>query len=570
MNSNFEYTANLQYRVKSLSTQVEAFKSGEKYKALRAAFKTQLDGKAREIRGLKVELASARAETSVMRRNWEQVFEDIEKEHAKELSKKGRELKAMEERALRAERQRDECKDKNRDLLSELYRVKTELFEEQGKNLKLTAQVNRDFENSSVPSSLSPNHKKIPNSREKTGRTPGGQRGHEGHTRKKQTPTVRIPIPAPAEYEDNPLFKPTGNIVSKQVVNVKVSLEVTEYFTPEFRNTKTGQRVHAEFPEGMNEEVNYGGSVKALAFLLNNYCNVSIDKTRGLLSELTGGALEISKGMINGLCEEFSVKTEDERKKSWEELLTSPSMHTDGTGVRVNGKNMNVLVCVSGDNVLFFAREHKGHEGVKGTPVEKCVNVLIHDHDITFYSYGGGHQECLVHILRYLKDSIANEPGLTWNKMMHSLLREMIHCWKDLGRKAASDAEKEDDAPKPKVVPDTEKAEEFENRYNEILKIAEREYEYEPPTAYYKDGYNLYKRLGEFSESCLLFLHNAAVTPDNNLSERLLRKIKRKMRQIISWRSFKNLSFFCDCMGVIESLRARDENLYDTVTKAFI
>lgn len=570
MDSNFEYTANLQYRVKSLSAQVEALKSGEKYEALKAAFKTQLAGKDREIRRLKVELASAHAQTSDMRRNWEQVFEDIEKEHAKELRKKDRELKAMEERALRAERQRDEGKDKNRDLLSELYLVKTGLEEEQGKNLKLTAQVNRDFENSSLPSSLNPNHKKIPNSREKTGRTPGGQHGHEGHTRKKQSPTVRIPIPAPAEYADNPLFGPTGKIISKQVVNVKVSLDVTEYFTPEFRNIKTGQRVHAAFPEGVNEEVNYGGSVKSLAFLLNNYCNVSIDKTRGLLSELTDGALEISKGMVNGLCKEFASKTEGERRKAWNALLTSPSMHTDGTGVRVNGKNMNVLVCASGDDVLFFAREHKGHEGVKGTPVEKCVNILIHDHDITFYSYGGGHQECLVHILRYLKDSIANEPGLTWNKMMHSLLREMIHYWKDLHRKAVSDAEKTDDPEKRKAVPDAEKVKELEKRYNEILEIAKREYEYEPPTEYYKDGYNLYKRLGEFRESCLLFLHNAAVTPDNNAAERLLRKIKRKMRQIISWRSFESLNFFCDCMGVIESLRARGENIYDTVTKAFV
>jgi hypothetical protein len=365
---------------------------------------------------------------------------------------------------------------------------------------------------------------------------------------------VRIPIPAPKEYENNPLFKPTGKVVSKQVVNIKVSLEVTEYFTPEFRNTKTGQRVHAVFPESAVNDVGYGGSVKALAFLLNNHCNVSIDKTRGLLSELTGGALEISKGMVNGLCREFAAKTESERKKLFAKLIASPSMHTDCTGVKVNGKNANVFVCASGNVALFFAREHKGHEGVKGTPVERYMGILIHDHDITFYSYGGSHQECFAHILRYLKDSIANEPKLEWNKMMYSLLREMIHYWKDLGRGAAKDAEK---------------VKEIKKRHTEILEIAKKEYEYVPPSDYYRDGYNLYKRLDEFSESCLLFLHNAAAVPDNNLSERLLRKIKRKLRQIISWRSFENMSFFCDCIGVIESLRARDENLYDTATKVF-
>jgi hypothetical protein len=554
MNGNFEYTTNLQYKVKSLTSQLEAFRSGEKHRATQMRHKAEIAAKNREIRDLKSELAAARREAPDMARKWMQAFDDFEKEHGEALRRKDRELRAMEERALKAERQRDEALDKLRAKNSELYQVKTELEEEKGKNLKLTAQVNRDFENSSIPSSLKPNHKKIQNGREKSGKSQGGQPGHKPHPRKKQTPTRRVAIPAPSEYINDPLYKPTGKTVCKQVVNIRVSLDVTEYFTPEFRNTKTGQRVHATFPEGVSDDVTYGATVKALAFLLNNQCNVSIDKTRGLLSELTGGALEISKGMVNGLCKEFAAKTDDERKKAWAELLTSPSMHTDLTGVRVGGKNMNVLVCAAGDVALFFAREHKGHEGVKGTPVERYVGILIHDHDITFYGYGESHQECLAHVLRYLKDSIANEPELEWNKAMHSLLREMIHYWKGLQKGAE---------------PDAAKAENLEKRYREIIEVARKEYEYEPPGDYYRDGYNLYRRLDEFSESHLRFLHNANVTPDNNLSERLLRNIKRKLRQVISWRSFESLSLFCDCMGVIESFRAKGENLYEAATKAF-
>ena len=47
------------------------------------------------------------------------------------------------------------------------------LEEEQGKNLKLRAQINRDYENSSIPSSKTIKRKKITNSREKSGRNPG-------------------------------------------------------------------------------------------------------------------------------------------------------------------------------------------------------------------------------------------------------------------------------------------------------------------------------------------------------------------------------------------------------------
>ena len=37
---------------------------------------------------------------------------------------------------------------------------------------------------------------------------------------------------------------------------------------------------------------------------------------------------------------------------------------------------------------LYIGREKKGHEGVKGTPLEDCAGTVVHDHDRTFYSYG--------------------------------------------------------------------------------------------------------------------------------------------------------------------------------------
>ena len=33
----------------------------------------------------------------------------------------------------------------------------------------------------------------------------------------------------------------------------------------------------------------------------------------------------------------------------------------------------------------------------------------------------------LAHVLRYLKDSMINEPDRTWNRQMYALIREMIH-----------------------------------------------------------------------------------------------------------------------------------------------
>ena len=102
-------------------------------------------------------------------------------------------------------------------------------------------------------------------------------------------------------------------------------------------------------------------------------------------------------------------------------------MHTDFTPGRVNGKTVQVLICTNPYETLYCAREHKGHEGIKGSPVEKYLQLLIHYHDVTFYNYGGGHQECLAHVLRYLQDAIDNEPELTWHEHMKNFLSGIIH-----------------------------------------------------------------------------------------------------------------------------------------------
>ena len=333
-------------------------------------------------------------------------------------------------------------------------------------------------------------------------------------------------------------------------------LDVTEYSTPEFRDAVTGQRVHAPFPEGVVNEVTYGGSIKAFAFLLNNRCNVSIEKTSDFISELTNSELKLSAGMINGLSEDFSKKTQSEQKKTFADMLLTPAIYTDFTTAKVNGINMAVLVCANDTGVIYFAKENKGHEGIKGTPLEIYQGTLIHDHDKTFYNYGSNHQECLEHVRRYLKDSISNEPTLKWNTQMRELINEMIHFKNNhtVGKITHNQFD---------LVKD------FEGRYDKILKLAQAEYEYEPPNKYYKEGFNLYKRLMKYKSNHLLFLYNKDVDPTNNLSERLLRIFKRKQQQVMAFRSFDGLDFLCDSLGVVATLSAQSEGLYQRVSNIF-
>lgn len=546
MNHSFEYITTLTYRLKAATTEVMAFRSGEKYMRMQEEYLKELRYLERRIKKLEEQVSAAHVETVTVRNQWFEVFEEQQKDFEKKLNFSKKLNKQLEKRALKAECQLDDLRNKVTAQRHEIYDLKTQLAEEKGKNLTLRAQMNRDYENSSLPSSKSIKNKKISNSREKSGKKPGGQPGHKGHCRKKQMPTKEpILLTPPQEVLDDPDFKKTSKTIVKQLVGIRLVLDVTEYHAPVYYNSKTGERIHAPFPVGVVDDVNYDGSIKAFLFLLNNDCCISIDKSRNFLADLTEGKLNISKGMINKLSKEFAQKSEQEQQKVFAEILRSPVMHTDCTNAKVNGKSAYVFVCATPDGkAMYFAREKKGHEGVKGTPVENYQGILVHDHELTFYKYGSNHQECLAHIMRYLKDSVDNEADRTWNKEMRSLVQQMIHYRNSL----PADTE---------CSP--EKISEYETTYKEILERARDEYEYIPATEYYKEGYNLYLRMEKYLCNHLLFLHDYRVPTTNNEAERLLRNYKRKQTQAVSFRSQESIDCLCQCMSMLVMIRQKEE-----------
>lgn len=447
-------------RLKAAQTRNKELESGERYVRLKELHQKECRGYGSRILELQKEAADAHKETIRVRNYWFQVLEDMLLEFEKMQKKTKQELQEMEKRVLKAEKQRDDALDKVKELQHQFYETAVRLEEEQGKNLKLRAQINRDYENSSIPSSKTLRKKKITNSREKTGRKPGGQPGHKGHCRKKQEPTRPAVLLPPPEIvlEDNS-FKKTSKTIIKQRVGIRMLLDVTEYHADVYYSSQTGERVHAPFPAGVIDDVNYDGSIRAFLFLLNNDCCTSIDKSRQFLS------------------------------------------------------------------------------------------------DRTFYNYGTDHQECLAHVLRYLKGSMDNEPDRTWNKDMHSLVQEMIHFRNGL---------------QPSEEPDPCKVSEFEERYRKILETARKEYEDVPANDYYRDGYNLFLRMEKYMQNHLLFLHDLRVPATNNEAERLLRNYKRKQAQAVTFRSFESIDYLCQCMSMLVLMRLEEpENIFDRVSRIF-
>lgn len=422
-----------------------------------------------------------------------------------------------------------------------------------GTNKKLEKKLNTSFENSSLPSSALPFRKKVPNSRKPSGKKPGAQPGHKPHTAA-ILPATKEPviIPAPESFINNPDIYPTGKKITRQMIDICVSVNVTDYITEEYRSRATGTRVHAPFPAGVINHVNYGSSIKAFAFLLNNYYNVSIAKTKQCISDITKGVINISTGTICNLSSEFSTATGAERARIFSLLTHSDVLYSDATVSNINGSRKTVILCTDKEQVLYQHLDHKGHDGLSQTPVMNFEGTIVHDHDKSYYSYGSSHQECIAHVLRYLVGSMENEPHLKWHRQMHELLRKMIHTAKR----------------NPNGIP-AQKVKILTEKYESILSHAADEYAGNPPSKEYMDGFNLQKRLRDYQNEHLFFLTHSDVDYTNNISERGLRKFKRKQKQAVVLRSDSGGQHICDALTIIETARMQHKNVYDTIELVF-
>ena len=522
--------SDLLFRIRLLEKKVAGFESGEKYLRMQEEFRKTHAAELRTINQLEKELADAHAETVHVRELWYESCQDIEKECRKKLEEKDREIARLEKALAEAQSRLDEEHEKLRAKTQEYYEVAGQLEDEKEKNASLIARIKKDHNNSSKPSSADPNHAVIHNSRERSGKKPGGQPGHIHHERKKRKPTKIVHIPAPEKYTKDSTYKRTGKKIRKQLIILSISTQVIEFETDEYRNQITGQRVHAEFPEGLKDDVTYGENVKALAYLVNNGLYTSIEKTRTFLKEISHGTIDLSTGFICGLSKEFSEKTESERNEIFLQLAGSDLMHADFTFGRVDGKQGAVMICTSGDKVLYQGRRKKGDEGVKDTPLEYYEGTLVSDHESSLIKHGGRNQECLAHVSRYAKGSMENEPDRQWNRMLEDWIRRSAGYW----NKVKADEN----------TYSREQAEAYITELEQILVKAKEEYEYEPPSKYNRDGYNLYKRMEKEMERYVLFLNDPSVPPFNNVAERYARKFKRKSHQVMSFRSNEGFDYF--------------------------
>ena len=442
-------------------------------------------------------------------------------------------------------------------------RLEAKIISLEAENALLKARINKDSSNSGKPPS-SDGFKKPQNSREKSGRKPGGQPGHKGDPPTLcETPDKVININQ-EQCGCGGQIQYISDFERRQHIDLQIHAHVTEYQSGEGQCPCCGKHFPKQFPEKLPGIINIGDKAKATIALLLNEGAVSVNRVQQILRELTGNRLVLSEASLLRYQQELSEKLQPELDSISADLLQAEILHKDESGARINGLSHWLHVTSTPQSTLYHIHAKRGSEADKEVGILPAYQgILVHDHLKTLYDFLCKHAECNAHILRYLKGIIENDAEYApFAEPLRDLFREMND------RRKALIAEGE-------TAFHPEELEAFYRRYDDILtqwnaltkqKEAQRK---KRKHKYKAEAENLGKRLAEYKDQHLLFLIDFRVPFDNNQAERDIRPVKTKLKVSGGFRSQDGAVAYARVRSFISTLRKRGLNIFNGLLSVF-
>lgn len=421
-------------------------------------------------------------------------------------------------------------------------------------NARLRSIINNDSSNSSLPPSSDQKGGKPANtfnSRKKTERKTGAQKGHKGATLTKADIEKKIQegkCSCKVQCIGN---SSSGKYISKYVVDLKTETVITEV------------RIYADasgkfsIPAEYRSDVVYGENVKALAVALYSEGVMANDRIAAFLNAASGDVLTLSEGSIYGFCKKCARYSKESIQNLENSLLNQPVVATDATPVTVNGKQNYIRNFSTKETVVYRAMNSKSIDSLKeSTFLSNYGGFLLHDHETALYHFGTDHAECNVHIIRYLRKN-SEETKNKWSDEMITLLCEMHKTRKDFIAQGITSFS-EDELKK------------YEWKYHEL--IAKGREENKSTSHHYakSDEKTLLNRMEKYSHNHLLFLHDFSVPFENNISERDLRKAKNRQKMAGGFRKESGNEMYCSIMTIVETLKRRKMGIIENIKQLFM
>lgn len=456
----------------------------------------------------------------------------------------------------------DESLSVNKELNATIKELNKTIKEKDEKIEKLLEEIdrlknknNKNSSNSSKPSSTNmttPKKKSgsnIYNYRVKTGKKCGGQYGHIGHSLNKKYVEELIDKKKIEVRNFTHIIK--GESLKENTIKYKLGIEIKPYV--EKHIFKYDENSIDTLPKEYYTDVTYDNSIKALSIELGAYNVISYDRLSDFFNVITNGIIQISKGNLVNILYEFSNKCEPTLELLENDILNSRYTYTDETGTKFNGKNMYVRNYSNENTVIYKAHKNKGHNPIKEDNIlTRFCGGIMGDHDTTLQKYGTKNYECNIHVGRYLEELIQNIKDITWPIKMKNLIFRMNNTKK---LAISFGLEKFD----------KDKIKEYENEFDNLLKISKEENK-SIKSFYYKDKANkLYRRLKKYKKNHLYFIKDFDVPFDNNLSEQDLRMFKTKTKISGGFRSMKAARHYVNTLSIIKTSIKRNINPFESI-----
>ncbi len=425
---------------------------------------------------------------------------------------------------------------------------------------ELEARLNKNSSNSSKPPSSDGYKKPNPKSlRRKSGRKPGGQKGHKGTTLRQVANPDEITVHAPEQCVCGHGLHdaPVAQMERRQVFDLPPKLVwVSEHQMVSKHCPCCGRMNRAVAPPEAPGPVQYGPRIRGMAVYLRDVLLLPY----GRLTEFCDDVLGV------GVCPRSVEAT---RHQAYEALLSfeqtvrdqlreADMVHVDETGARVDGKLQWIHTVFTKALTLYQAHPKRGGEAIEDNAIlPEFAGTILHDCFHPYFRYGGKHALCNAHLMRELQGICENE-GHRWAEEMLCLLELM----------SQTSAAKEGSSLSGEL------ANWFTGIYTEILVRGQSELaspQKKPGTrgrAKKTKSDNLHARLGKRRDAVLRFLRDPTAPFTNNQAERDIRMLK--LRQKISGceRTTRGVQMFARIRSYISTSRKQNQNLFQNIVYA--
>lgn len=450
-------------------------------------------------------------------------------------------------------------------LIAILLALHQQLAEQVAEVQALRDQLAKNSRNSGKPPSSDGLKKPRTRSlRQHTGRQPGGQPGHQGHTLQRvEEPDHIAPHPVVAcPHCDTDLksVAPAG-YEQRQVFDVPpVRIEVTEHRVEIKLCPGCGQQVKGAFPADVTQPVQYGPRIKGQASYLNTYQLLPWARTCELLGDFYGHTP--AEALVMAANATLAEQTEPALAAIKDGLIAAAVAQFDETGLRVEGQ-LHWLHVAGTDQLTYYTIHPKrGQEGMQAAGIlPEFHGRAVHDHWKSYLTFRNcQHAFCNAHHLRELR-FVVEQYEQAWAEEMALLL---------LAIKAEVEATPSDQSALP---PD--RLTHFEQQYDDLIRqgLAANP----PPVAPLpkKPGRkkqsppkNLLDRLQQHKPEVLAFMYDFRVPFDNNLAERDVRMTKVKQKISGTFRTRPGADTFCALRSYISTARKHGCNVIDAIHDA--